>query len=90
MKSTKELRILCSTRIPESRLNMHPNEGADIGLMMTHHSARTVEGITLDLHLLNDCPKESIEINSKLWEKLGKPAKVVLGYEDGILKIDPA
>lgn len=90
MKSTKALRILCSGKIPESRLNMHPNEGADIGLMTTQHSARTADGFTLELHLLNECPKESVEISSKLWDRLGRPEKVVLGYSDGLIKIDPA
>jgi hypothetical protein len=90
MRNTKALRILCSMRLPESRLNMHPNEGADIGLMMTKHLATMPDGTSMELHLLNDCPKESVEISSKLWERLGKPAKVVLGYEDGLIKIDPA
>jgi hypothetical protein len=89
VKRTKALRILCSAGIPESRLNLHPNEGADIGLMTTHHSAKTIEGVTLELHLLNECPKESVEINSRLWERLGKPAKVILGYENGLIKIEP-
>jgi hypothetical protein len=90
VKSTKALRILCSAGIPESRLNMHPNEGADIGLMTTHHSAKTADGVVVELHLLNDCPKESVEINSRLWERLGKPSKIVVGYEDGLIKLDPA
>jgi hypothetical protein len=89
VKNTKALTILCSGRIPENRLNIHPNEGADIGLMMTRYSARTGEGASVELCLLNECPKESIEINARFWERLGKPSKVVLGYEDGRLEIDP-
>jgi hypothetical protein len=89
VKSTKALRILCSSALPESRMNLHPNEGADMGLMTTRHAARTAEGSTLELHLLNECPKESVEISSKLWERLGKPAKVVLEYDEGTIKIDP-
>jgi hypothetical protein len=89
VKSTKALRILCSSRLPEGRMNLHPNEGADMGLMTTQHSAVTAEGSSLELHLLNECPKESVEISSKLWERLGKPAKVVLEYDKGTLKIDP-
>jgi hypothetical protein len=90
VRNTKALTILCSARLPENRLNIHPNEGADIGLMMTVHSARMGEGATVELCLKNECPKESVEISSRLWEKLGKPSKVVLGYEDGRLEIDPA
>jgi hypothetical protein len=89
VKCTKALRILSSTRVPEFRMNIHPNEGADMGLMTIMHTAKTSEGSTLELHLLNECPLESVELNFKLWEKLGKPAKVVLKYDDGILRIDP-
>jgi hypothetical protein len=88
--STSPLKALCSARLPDNRLNIHPNEGADIGLMMTKHSARFADGGEVELHLLNECPKESVELSSRLWEKLGKPAKVRLGYEDGTLSIEPA
>jgi hypothetical protein len=90
VKNTKTLQILCSARIPENRLNIHPNEGADIGLMMTKCSAQTASGAPVDVYLLNECPKESVEISSRLWERLGKPAKVILRYDDGRLEIDPA
>jgi hypothetical protein len=90
VKNTRALRILCSARLAENRVNIHPNEGADIGLMLTRYTARMDEGATVELFLLNECPKESVEINTRLWERLGKPSMVVLGYEDGRLQIDPA
>jgi hypothetical protein len=90
MKSTSPLKALCSTRLPENRLNIHPNEGADIGLMMTAYSARYKDGTDLELRLLNECPQESVELSSRMWEKLGKPSKVRLGYENGTLSIEPA
>ena len=90
MKSTKALTILCSASLPENRLNIHPNEGADIGLMMTRYSAQLGTGASVELHLLNGCPKESVEISARLWDRLGKPSKVVLRYADGRLEIDPA
>jgi len=89
VKQTKALRILCSMRLPERSLNIHPNEGADIGLMMTKHSAKAEDGDELELNLLNECPQESVEISAKLWERLGKPKKIVLGYDEGRIKIDP-
>jgi hypothetical protein len=89
MKSTRALTVLCSRQVPVNRLNMHPNEGADIGLMMTKYSARMGEDALVELYLLNECPQESLEINARLWERLGKPSKVVLGYENGRLEIDP-
>jgi hypothetical protein len=90
MKSTSPLKTLCSTKLPENRLNIHPNEGADIGLMMTKYSARYKDGMDVELQLLNECPMESVELSSRMWEKLGKPSKVRLGYENGTLSIDPA
>jgi hypothetical protein len=90
MKSTSPLKALCSVRLPENRLNIHPNDGADIGLMMTKHSARYKDGMEIELHLLNECPMESVELSLHMWEKLGKPSKVRLGYENGTLSIDPA
>jgi hypothetical protein len=85
--STTPLKILCSHSLPENRLNIHPNEGADIGLMMTHYSTQTGDGLPVDIHLLNECPKESVELSTKLWERLGKPKKVVLEIDGGRLRI---
>jgi len=90
VKSTSPLKTLCASWIPENRVNIHPNEGADIGLMMTHYSTQTGEGLPIELHLLNECPKESVEFSTRMWEKLGKPAKVTLSYEDGKLRIEKA
>jgi hypothetical protein len=90
VKRTKALTVLCSARIPENRLNIHPNEGSDIGMMMTQHSAQTDGGEPIEVCLLNDCPKESVEVSIRLWERLGKPPKLVLGYEDGRLEIGSA
>jgi hypothetical protein len=88
--STAPLRILCSHSLPENRLNIHPNEGADIGLMMTRYAAESVDGTPFDIHLLNECPKESLELSSKMWDKLGRPAKVILSLENGKLGIEKA
>jgi hypothetical protein len=90
MKRTLPLRILCSADMPANRLNIHPNEGADLGLMMTRYSVNMDEGIQTELHLVNECPKESVEIGRKLWEKLGRPARAVLVYDGTVLKIERA
>jgi hypothetical protein len=74
--------------LPENRLNIHPNEGADIGMMMTEYSVRTGEGQAVEVHLLNNCPPESVELNTRLWEKLGKPSKVTLGLDGETLRIE--
>jgi hypothetical protein len=69
---------------------MHPNEGADLGLMMTQHSARTGEGVDIELYLLNECPKESLEINPRFWERLGRPKKAIISYDGTLIKIEKA
>jgi hypothetical protein len=90
MKSTSPLKVLCTVSMSDNRLNMHPNEGADLGLMMTRYSLTIDEGLQADLHLLNECPKESVEIGQKFWERLGKPARAVISYDGSILKIEKA
>lgn len=90
MKKTTPLKILCSMSLPENRLNLHPNEGADLGLMTARHSVAIGEGERAEIFLLNECPKESVEIGLKFWERLGKPAKAVLSYDGTTLKIDKA
>jgi len=90
MKSTEPLRMLCKPGLAENRINIHPNEGFDLGLMTTRYSVE-VEGLgPAEVWLLNDCPKESVELNPRVWEKYGKPARAVLRYGDGKLTIDPS
>ena len=90
MKRTKALRILCSASLPENSLNLHPNEGSDLGLMLASHSVLIGEGEKAELYLLNDCPKECIEIGQKFWERLGKPAKAILSFDGTTLRIEKA
>ena len=90
MKSTTPLTILCSARLPENTLNMHPNEGADLGLMMTRYSVEIQDGARAEIRLLNECPKESVEIGQRFWERLGKPSKAILSLDGSVLKIEKA
>ncbi len=90
MKSTTPLTILCTASMPDYKLNMHPNEGADLGLMMTRYSVDLGEGLRAEVHLRNECPKESVEIGPKFWERLGKPAKAIVSYDGSFLKIEKA
>lgn len=82
--------MLCSMNLPENRLNLHPNEGADLGLMTARHDVAMSEDGRAEIFLLNECPKESVEIGLKLWEKLGKPSKAVLSYDGTTLRIEKA
>jgi len=87
MKETGPLRVRGVHSLPENRLNIHPNEGADLGLMTTRYSVDLDGTGPSEIFLLNECPPETIEINSKKWEKLGKPSKAKLAYEEGKLYI---
>jgi hypothetical protein len=90
MKSTASLKILCSSDLPENRLNIHPNEGADLGWMMTWYSVELDEGQRAEVHLLNECPKECVEIGRAFWEKMGRPTRAILRYDGSRLKIERA
>jgi len=88
LKSTNTLKILCSSSLPENRLELHPNEGADLGWMMTEYSVEIEEGPRAEVHLLNDCPKDCLVIGRKFWEKMGRPAKAILHFDGTKLKIE--
>ena len=36
----------------------------------------------IDLHLLNECGDTTVEIAQKLWDKLNRPAKALLIYDE--------
>jgi hypothetical protein len=89
MKRTGSLRVLCPYGLPESRLNIHPNEGADLGMMTLSNPVTLAEGVKGEVHLLNECPRDTVEINSKVWERIGKPARAVLALDGDKLSIEP-
>ena len=90
MKHTSPLTILCSSWIPDNRLQIHPNEGSDLGLMMTRYSVSIGDDLAIELLLLNDCPTGSVEIGPRFWERLGKPARAILSYDGERLRIERA
>jgi len=90
MKSTAPLKILCTAYLPDYRLNIHPNEGADLGLMMTRYVVTVEDGLQAELLLVNECRKESVEMGQKFWERLGKPDKAILSFDGSVLRIEKA
>jgi hypothetical protein len=89
MKKTGSLRVLCPHGLPEERLNLHPNEGADLGMMTLSNPVTLAEGVKGEVRLLNECPKETVEISPKYWEKIGKPPRAVLCLDGDRLSIEP-
>ena len=87
MKSTSTLRALCQPRLKPNELSIHPNEGFDLGMMTTCYEVELEGGGAAQVCLRNECPKESVELPPKLFEKLGKPKQAVLIYDGAVLAI---
>jgi hypothetical protein len=87
-KSTAPLRVICQSGLDEHRFNIHPNDGFDLGMMTTRHSVETDSGCAGEVWLLNECPQECIQLNTKVWERLGKPKEAVLLFDGTILKVE--
>lgn len=81
------MRVAGSMQLPPNRLNIHPNEGFDLGLMTTHYCLEMEQVGPVEVYLLNECPKETLQINYKVWEKLGKPGKVIMELDEGHLSL---
>ena len=102
MPKTVPLLIETDIRNPD-KITIHPNDGYDLKLYsltykikifsncpmenFQHSTADFSEG---EIILSNDQKPGKVKIHSKYWEKLGKPHKAVLVYEDGKLLVDTA
>ena len=95
-KQTAELSVLGDFSFDEKTINVHPNDGYDIGLMTLSHVVRIFAGCTSQdfsdgtgahvfgtLYLKNECRVGTVEMSLKTAEKLGKARKVRLILEPG-------
>ncbi len=95
MKQTAQLDIVVSF-VKKDRVVIHPNDGFDIGLIALSNPVKmfmncndgqflesTVDHSIVDLSLLNECKPGTIQMHKTIWEKLGKPPKIVVKYHDG-------
>lgn len=87
MKHSLPMKVSGSMQIPANRMNIHPNEGFDLGLMTTKYTLEMDDLGSVEVFLLNECPKETLQLNYKTWEKLGKPGKVIMELEEGKLSL---
>jgi hypothetical protein len=100
MKKTEVLQIVGDIRQPESELQIHPNDGFDLGLMTVEYETHIFAGVSLQefqsgngegkpgkIRLLNECPVSTLKLNLGVWEKMGKPPRVRLFYNHGNLLI---
>jgi hypothetical protein len=81
MSCTDPLRVVCSPGLPDFRLNLHPNDGADLGLMTIRHSVDLDGGSPVEVRLLNECPAGRLEIGTRFWDRIGRPERVMLSLE---------
>ncbi len=89
-RATSPLKTICQSGLAENRFNIHPNDGFDLGLMTTHYSVEIEGGQSAEIWLLNECPQDCVQINTKVWERLGKPQRAVLRYDGKLLSLEKA
>lgn len=91
VKETGYLKVLADFSFPETRIVINPNDGFDLGLMMTEAPAlfyygenpatietchtSPVQGV---VEQKNECALGTVEVSRKAMEKLGTPARVRL------------
>ena len=96
MKSTAPLTVLGDFSLDEKTINIHPNDGFDLGLMTTEHVVRIHVGTTANpqdvpesdyvygkIYLRNEVSNGHVEMALKASEKLGGARKAVVHYEKG-------
>jgi hypothetical protein len=96
MKRTGVLKILHDTAFPVNKLVIHPNTGFDLGFMQLKYVTKVYIDTCIDdfksgcaqplcdaeLLLLNECGDNTVEMAQKLWDKLGRPDKAILFYDE--------
>ena len=78
-----------------AELRIHPNEGFDIGLMNTSNNIKFTKAGNQPMKQLMERFYWIITVNRvllklimKFWKKIGKPAKIVLFYDNNSIKIE--
>lgn len=85
-KETGNLKVLADFSFPEQRVVINPNDGFDLGLMMTEadlplYLGSNEDGVTpLQGKIIqkNECTLGTVEVSSKVSEKIGSPVHVRL------------
>ncbi len=103
MKQSEPLSVMGDYSFDDKTINIHPNDGFDLGLMTTQHVVHICTGCSYDefvsgtanategvIHLKNECRANTVELSSRTVERLGKPRKIVLVLQDGRLLLQPA
>jgi hypothetical protein len=103
MKKTLTLQVNASQHIAKGHLILHPNEGFDLGLMRVKHDVQLCTEVAvedylkgqrgtclgLQIDILNECPKQTLQLNATHWKGLGCPPKAVVLFDGERLFIQP-
>lgn len=88
MKSTSTLRALCQPSLKPGQISLHPNDGFDLGMMTTGYDVE-LDGAPVHVKLLNECPRDCLELSPLLFAKFGRPTHAVVKYDGSRLFIEP-
>ncbi|MFP4377829.1 MAG: hypothetical protein ACLFP4_12370 [Spirochaetales bacterium] len=96
MKSTSVLTVLGDFSMDEKTVNIHPNDGFDLGLMTTEYVVRLHVGTQDDpsaieekeflygkIHLKNEVRAGHVELGLKSSERLGGAKQAKVHFEPG-------
>lgn len=96
MNATSPLTVLGDFSIDEKTINIHPNDGFDLGLMTTEHVVRIHVGTATDpdqvsdgdylygkIHLKNEVRAGHVELGLKAAEKLGGSKQAIVHLAKG-------
>ena len=96
MKETGFLKVIADRSFSEKVIIINPNDGFDLGLLMTEATVVVHQGDSLDalhdpnaetlharIYQKNECKLGTIELSLKTVEKLGGPKHVRLHLDDG-------
>jgi hypothetical protein len=95
MKRTAPLQVLSDFAFKDGSIVIHPNTGADLGLMTLQHEVRLFFNIPIKdfvdgsndcsmaglLTLSNNCRNGFVEMSQKRWTAIGRPRHVLLIYD---------
>ncbi len=96
MKETGFLRVIPDRSFSEKVIVINPNDGFDLGLMMTEATVEMLYGESLNeiekehenslharIYQKNECKLGTVELSLKTAEKLGGPKQVRLHMQEG-------
>ncbi|MFP4206033.1 MAG: hypothetical protein ACLFRR_07775 [Spirochaetaceae bacterium] len=95
MKSTGELSVLADYSFDEKTINIHPNDGYELGLMTTRAVVRIFAGCTMgeflagegrhvfgNLNLRNETKVGTVELSLRTADRMGRPKRARLLHID--------